>query len=220
MKGGVPYGPPYAASAGRTVFAHHSSIRSGSIADPKGFWIDKPTTSRVTGSRDGITVGLLHTGRRYANDLSEDWVIYHYPETHRGTGGRDISKIEATKNAKRLNVPVFIITTSKQGEMLRDVKVGVVDDWDDAHKMFLIAFTDSVQNGLLLCRNHHRAFDDGLIAINPDSFDVCCAEHIDLESLRVTHNNLRHLEQKLNREILRRHWTKWVRHTQGGRRRG
>lgn len=44
----------------------------------------------------GVTVGVLHTGTTYADDLSEDGVIYHYPATAR-PGVFDANEIAATK---------------------------------------------------------------------------------------------------------------------------
>lgn len=69
--------------------------------------MDKQHTGQIDGNGDGITVSLLHTGRHYPDDLSEDGVIYHYPKTKRGV--RDTSEVEATKNAGRFKLPVFVI---------------------------------------------------------------------------------------------------------------
>jgi hypothetical protein len=54
----------------------------------QGIWVDKQLTSGLEGVSDGATVSLLHTGRHYPDDLSDDGVIYHYPRTGRG-GRRD-----------------------------------------------------------------------------------------------------------------------------------
>ncbi len=42
-------------------------------------------TAPLTDSGAGVTVGVLHTGSSYADDLTEDGVIYHYPVTERGS---------------------------------------------------------------------------------------------------------------------------------------
>ena len=71
-------------------------------------WVDKARTGQVAGHKAGVTVSLLHTGRHYADDLSEDGLIYHYPETNRGDT-RDAAEVEATKSAGELEMPLFVI---------------------------------------------------------------------------------------------------------------
>ena len=79
-----------------------------------GVWVDKKdSTGEISSDRNGVTVGLLHTGRHYADDLSREGIIYHYPKTNR-TGHRDQNEIAATKNAKRLDITVFVILPGKK----------------------------------------------------------------------------------------------------------
>ncbi len=66
-------------------------------------------------------------------------MIYHYPETNRG-GVRDANEVQATKNAKRLGLPVFVILPGTRNKSQRHVKLGWVEDWDDEGKLFLISF--------------------------------------------------------------------------------
>lgn len=99
--------------------------------------MDKQHTGRIGGNEDGITVSLLHTGEHYPDDLSEDGVIYHYPKTNRGA--RDSSEVEATKNAGRSELPVFVILPGPTHDM-RSVRLGWVADWDDNARHFLILF--------------------------------------------------------------------------------
>jgi hypothetical protein len=58
-----------------------------------------------------VTVGVLNTGRHYADAFSKDDALYHYPHTNR-PGGRDRSEIQATKAAGDHRVPVFVIQSS------------------------------------------------------------------------------------------------------------
>lgn len=101
--------------------------------------MDTDRTRPVSSAYPGISVGLLHRGERYPDDLSQDGVIYHYPETRR-PGGRDISEIEATKAVAALQLPVFVITSSASSRSMRDVERGWVVDWDDATQQFLVLF--------------------------------------------------------------------------------
>jgi len=82
---------------------------------------------------------VFHKGTKYPDTLSDAALRYPYPATNR-RGGQDRNEIKATKNAKRFNIPVFVITISKQDQTRRDVKKGFVRDWDDANQTFLIEF--------------------------------------------------------------------------------
>ncbi len=114
----------------------------------RGIWADKARTHGLTENGVGVTVGLLHTGKTYADDLSPDAVTYHYPTTKQP--GRDQSEVEATKAAKALKLPVFVITTSQLNPKTRDVYLGWVEGWDDARGVFLITFSDDIQPPLII----------------------------------------------------------------------
>lgn len=105
----------------------------------QGVWVDKARTGKLTEDGIGVTVSLLHTGSSYADDLSSDGVLYHYPSTRRPPG-RDLSEIEATKAAGRLGLPVFVITYPSPESNRRDVNLGWVEGWDDEARIFLITF--------------------------------------------------------------------------------
>lgn len=181
----------------------------------------------------GLTFSLLFTGQTYDDSFDEGGGLYHYPATQRA--GRDHAEIEATKNAGRSRLPVFVIMSGSTAA-LRQVKRAWIEDWDDLSRLFLISFeevrsspttsspsetaqlilrerqraqsrtavvarpgqvrfrfavfkcygptcavcnvavstlleavhlcpfaacgTDDPRNGLVLCRNHHRAFDE------------------------------------------------------------
>ena len=114
----------------------------GIYGGAQGVWANKARTSHLTAKGTGVTVGLLHTGSSYADDLSDDGVLYHYPATNRPRG-RDLAEIEATKAAGGLSLPVFVITYPNRGSSRRDVHLGWVETWDDALGTFLITFGDS-----------------------------------------------------------------------------
>lgn len=110
----------------------------GIYGGQQGIWVDKARTVNLTGDRDGVTVGLLHTGSSYADDLAEDGVVYHYPSTQRQ--GRDAAEVAATKAARALHLPVFVITYPTPEASTRDVQLGWVQDWEDTSRLFLVAF--------------------------------------------------------------------------------
>lgn len=111
----------------------------GIYGGAQGIWVDKERTASITDDGSGITVGLLHTGVHYDDDLTETGVLYHYPETGRQPG-RDDAEVRATKACKIHGLPVFVI--HKRGN-LRDVFFGWVEDWDDDLAEFLVAFGEN-----------------------------------------------------------------------------
>lgn len=248
-----------------------SALKSLRVYDGgRGIWTDKGTTAGIGGA-DAVTVAILHTGARYPDDLSEEALLYHYPETRQL--GRDAMEIAATKAAGHLQLPIFVIIKSGNA---RTVKRGWVTDWDDRSQLFLVEFapkspaasgndpdaeaafelhqppakgrrtvrarpnqqrfrlavfkrygttcalcnvdapelltaahivpverrgSDDPRNGLVLCWNHHRAFDLGFIRI-----DDCGVVHIEgrysADDLAVVRPNLDHLNALPAREAL------------------
>jgi putative restriction endonuclease len=111
----------------------------GIYGGAQGIWVDKAHTAIADKAPEGITVSILHTGRHYADDLSEDGVIYHYPKTNR-QASRDAGEVQATKNALDLQVPLFIVLPSKRSSR-RSLRIGWVSDFDDENRQFLILFS-------------------------------------------------------------------------------
>jgi putative restriction endonuclease len=99
-------------------------------------------TDRTRGidGANGITVGLLHTGQDYADELSTDGVLYHYPRTGRPPG-RDRSEVVATKAAGRLRLPVFVVTSGDPSSS-RNVHKGWIEGWVDDAEVFLVTFAE------------------------------------------------------------------------------
>ena len=261
----------------------------GIYGGAQGIWVDKARTGKLAEDGYGITVSLTHSGKSYPDDWSEDGVIYHYPDTHRPPG-RDMSEIEATKNAGRLGIPVFVITHTSHSK--RDVYVGWIMGWDDLSKQFLVLFdnafsqesttakeileeinnddtfalfqrekgakrtvigrknqqrfkfqvfkrygprcvvcgleisdllqaahlipkerqgSDDPRNGLVLCANHHLAFDANLFGIMPETLELCFKlSGPDAQALQIPFADLRYLAQRPHEEALRWRYRDWV----------
>ena len=62
---------------------------------------------------------------------------------------------------------------------------------------------DDPRNGLVLCRNHHRAFDKGLFTINPDTLAVSPGKRDELSRLGVERTSIHHLRNSPAIEALR-----------------
>src|SRR5260370_21384386 len=94
----------------------------------RGIWVDKSKTENIGGSSEGVTVGLLHSGSVYDDDLFEDGAVYHYPTT--AVPRPDAAERGATKAASRLGLPVFL-SISNRSTGLRDVKLAWIESSDD-----------------------------------------------------------------------------------------
>jgi len=124
---------------GMTGVRPHVLRAIGIYGGAQGIWVDQKRTGPLTSDGTGIAVGVLHTGIEYVDDLSDDGIIYHYPETNRGR--KDDREIQALKNAEGFQLSVFVITQSDTPN-LRDVKVGWAIDHDDASRQCIILFEE------------------------------------------------------------------------------
>jgi hypothetical protein len=257
----------------------------GIYGGAQGIWVDKLSTGPVTQSGEGVTVGVLHTGRSHADDLADDCIIYHYPKTRR-PAGRDLSEVAATKAAGRLRLPFFVITYPTLQSSLRDVRLGWFEGWDDTSSSFLIAFgeqppelvpteddaekpfelahqrerrrhelpvrvgqqrfkfrvlrrygprcavcgvdvlnlldaahlrpkqedgSDDPRNGLIFCPTHHRAFDSGLFAIEPETLRLTFREGgPSAARLGIVRQSIQHLAHQPHPDALRWVWARWT----------
>lgn len=107
----------------------------------QGVFRDLEVTVHLAALPAGIAVGVLHTGTRYADDLTEDGVIYHYPYTERGE--RDANEIAAMKACRKIDLPLFVVIKPSLNSPTRDVRLGWVQEDDDDSGQILIKFSDS-----------------------------------------------------------------------------
>jgi hypothetical protein len=77
----------------------------GIYGGASGVWTDTARTRNIGGA-DSVAVGVLHTGRHYSDDLSDDALVYHYPATNRPPG-RDAAEVQGLKAAEDLRLPIF-----------------------------------------------------------------------------------------------------------------
>ena len=239
----------------------------------QGIFRDHANT-RVLGPA-GVSLTLLDLGTSYDDAFDEEGGTYHYPKGG-GRGGRDAAEVEATKEACRLCLPVFVVLPGSRAN-LRTVRRGWVTDFDDARGVFLIAFdglcaaepelfvprsetvrervtserwarpgqrrfafrvfkaygavcalcdhevetvleaahvvpvasggTDRVDNGLVLCRNHHRAFDTDLLAFEPETARVdLIREGPGAEELQLSRFSLEHLDRLPDEGAMQWRW--------------
>jgi hypothetical protein len=258
----------------------------GIYGGAQGIWVDKLRTGEITKDGGGVTVAVLHTGSSYADDLSDDCVIYHYPRTRRHPR-RDLAEINATKAAGHLRLPFFVITYPSPNSNVRDVRLAWVESWDDGACTFLMTFgeepstplllndteetpfvlsasevrmrrevkvrlgqqrfkfqvfkrygpkcvvcglsvvslldaahirpktadgSNDPRNGLVLCANHHRAFDAGLFGIDPSSLELrFFADGPDRLELGISVESISHLSKPPHTDALAWIWAERLR---------
>jgi hypothetical protein len=91
---------------------------------------------------EGVAVGVLHTGLHYADDLNDQGILYHYPQTNRA-GRRDASEITAMKRAAELRIPVFVVSDPAPKSAWRETRLAWIEGWDDAGGIFSLTFAPS-----------------------------------------------------------------------------
>ncbi len=128
----------------------------GVYGGAQGIWVDKARTGELTPDGVGVAVGVLHTGSSYADDLTEDELLYHYPRTAR-PAARDAGEVEALKWAQRYEMPVFTITRADGAGNRRQVRLSWVEDFDDDDRVFLLSFGD-LPNGPIIVPESEAPF--------------------------------------------------------------
>ena len=103
-----------------------------------GIWVNKGVTRDLTADGAGVAVAVLHNGSSYADEMSDDGLIYHFPATKR-TGRRDAAEKGALIHCAKLGLPLFVITHSDGGSS-RTVTRGTVLDIDEAAGAAFITF--------------------------------------------------------------------------------
>jgi hypothetical protein len=125
----------------------HEEVRDlGIYGGASGVWVNKSRTQEL--APEGVVVGLLHTGRHYDDDIDENGVLYHYPTTQRPKA-RDENEIQSIKNAKALNLPVFVIQNVGNR---KKVNLAWLDDFDDELRICILTF-----NGADISKDEFRS---------------------------------------------------------------
>jgi len=121
----------------------------GIYGGAQGIWVDASRTQTLdAGHSSGVTMGLLHTGIHYPDELSSNGLIYHYPATNRPPS-RDASEVAATKAAAELGLPIFVITKPTPSSDMRTIHLAWIEGWNDANATFLITYGRGAPDELL-----------------------------------------------------------------------
>ena len=162
-----------------------------------GIYRDVETTKRISGDNAGIAVSLTHRGDSYPDDISDNHVRYHYPETGR-VGSTDENEIIATKNTVLFPLPLFVITTNQADSKLRDVQMAWVVGWNDTDKVFDVRFGSQAPSRLNISAHH----PEDEVAFNLDSEDI--------EYIERTAQARKRDQIKFRREVLGRYGSQCV----------
>lgn len=122
---------------------------------------------------------------------------------------------EATRRPEQAAFRIAVVR--RYGAQCVVCEMAVIDLLDAAHLVSKAdSGSDDPRNGLPLCTLHHRAFDKGLFAINPETFALVTREHRPSKAeLGIIRDNLDHLEAKPHRDALDHCWVKWQKDSSG-----
>ncbi|NII51005.1 hypothetical protein [Frigoribacterium endophyticum] len=109
--------------------------QAGIFFDGSGDW--------TTGGPGRVALTLKHTGRTYADDLSDEQLDYHYPSTER-PASFDRNEIDSVKRTQSLGLPLFVVTPNALRGRLKDVRLGYVHGFIDDEAVFFVTFVEGV----------------------------------------------------------------------------
>lgn len=112
---------------------------AGLYAGYRGIFLDKATTSSLW-TPDGVALALVHLGQSYSNELTENGLIYHYPDT--AVPGRDAAEIAGILAAYETGLPVFAVIPGDSSKA-RGVRLGYVEQVDNLARSALITFVEN-----------------------------------------------------------------------------
>jgi len=122
---------------------------------------------------------------------------------------------EATKRPDQAAFRIAVIR--RYGAQCAVCEMTVIDLLDAAHLVSKAEDgSDDPRNGLPLCALHHRAFDKGLFAINPDTLTLITRQNgPDRSEMAITKDDLGHLRAKPHQSALEYRWAKWLKDHSG-----
>ncbi|SMY33443.1 HNH endonuclease [Photobacterium andalusiense] len=110
----------------------------GIYSGAAGVWVNTELTRGIVSDNSGVAVSIMHTGKDYSDDFSEQGIHYDFPSTQRN-GSHDKNEIQALKNCYEAKIPLFVISKSAN-KKLRDVHIGLIENFDSQYKKAYIKF--------------------------------------------------------------------------------
>ena len=126
---------------------HPQELQDQNLSGPgtfaRGVWRNKSRTALLSGDPNGMAVSVLHLGKQYANDLSEDGIIYHFPNNR--TISQDQADIASLVNAYNAELKIGVISHGKT-QKHRKVQFGQITDLSDDRCLILFDTKNIVQS--------------------------------------------------------------------------
>lgn len=110
----------------------------GLYAGMAGVYKDANRTGMLM--QGGITVSILNTAGNYTDEISDDRLIYSYPNTLRHPS-HDKGEIQSLKNAMSIQMPIFVISELDGG--LRNVNLGWIEGCEDSASCALVKLDEA-----------------------------------------------------------------------------
>ncbi|OBU29909.1 HNH endonuclease [Photobacterium phosphoreum] len=110
----------------------------GIYSGAAGVWVNTALTKGIVSDNAGIAVSIMHTGKDYSDDFSDQGINYDFPATKRN-GSHDQNEIQALKNCYEAKIPLFVISKSAN-KKLRDVHIGLIENFDNEQNKAYIKF--------------------------------------------------------------------------------
>jgi putative restriction endonuclease len=106
-----------------------------------GVYRDANRTGKLM--QDGITVSILNTSGNYTDEVTDNRLIYSYPNTLRHPSN-DKGEIQSLKNAMAIQMPIFVISEIAGG--LRNVNLGWIEGCEDKASCALVKLDEAPEN--------------------------------------------------------------------------
>ena len=110
----------------------------GIYSGAAGVWVNTALTKGIVSDNAGVAVSIMHTGKDYSDDFSDQGINYDFPATKRN-GSHDQNEIQALKNCYEAKIPLFVISKSAN-KKLRDVHIGRIKKFDIQQNKAYIKF--------------------------------------------------------------------------------
>lgn len=110
----------------------------GIYSGAAGVWVNTALTKGIVSDNAGVAVSIMHTGKDYSDDFSDQGINYDFPATKRN-GSYDQNEIQALKNCYDAKIPLFVISKSAN-KKLRDVHIGLIENFDNEQNKAYIKF--------------------------------------------------------------------------------
>ena len=99
----------------------------------------------LRGLGERIALSIKVTETRYDDVIEDDVMTYKFPGTNQPQ--QDENDIEGMINAMHYQVPIFVIKGNKSKGPFRELKIGLVREFDNESKWFLIDLFDHIPGG-------------------------------------------------------------------------